>query len=111
MTGMEGRVKTSPSDAPESKVPYLMHAAALELKAMALMVLARPFDNAPPHERDLVVTAHALISLIEQAHSPQLGLATTKQLREELACRDTDPRSRADDYRTFVPERFEAAAS
>lgn len=97
------------SDTPaESKVPYLTHARALELKAMALMVLQRPADNAAPHERDLVVTAHELLSLIDQAHSPQLGLATTKQLRDEFACRDADPLSRADDYRTLVPARFEA---
>lgn len=89
----------------ENEVPYLMHRDALELKALALKTLREPIDPAtPPHERDLVVPAQALISLIEQAHSPQLGLATTRQLREELDCREKDPISRQDDYRTFGDE-------
>jgi hypothetical protein len=80
-----------------------MRADALELKAIAERVLREPIDPATPEsERDLVVTAHELLSLIDQAHSPMLGLATTKQLKDELAARGPDS---PDDYRTFDPDR------
>lgn len=82
-----------------SEYPYLMHADALELKAIAERAL-RTDTETPVHERDLVVTAYDLLSLIEQAHSAQLGLATTKQLKDELAARGPDS---PDDYCTFNP--------
>lgn len=86
-----------------NKIPYLMHADALELKQIAERTLANPMDpQTPEHERDMVVTCQALLSLIEQAHSAQLGLATTKEIRDELAARGTDS---PDDYRTFDPQR------
>ena len=88
------------------KIPYLMHADALELKTQALKALNEPVDpSVPETERDLVVPAQALLSLIEQAHSPQLGLATTKEITEEYEARVVrgDHISRAPDYKTFDP--------
>ena len=83
-----------------SEYPYLMHADALELREIAERAL-RCDTATPVHERDLVVTAYDLLSLIDQAHSPQLGLATTKQLKDELEARGPDS---PDDYRTFDGE-------
>lgn len=78
-----------------STVPHLMAEDALKLKSMANTLM---IWNAQAHA---VVSASALISLVEQAHSPNLGLATTRQLREELDARgDSSP----DDYRTFNPD-------
>lgn len=88
------------------KIPYLMHAEALELKTLALKALNEPIDpSVPEAERDLVVPAQALLSLIEQAHSAQLGLATTKEITEEYESRVVrgDRISRAPDYKTFDP--------
>jgi hypothetical protein len=77
------------------EVPYLMHADALQIKRMA--------EDAFDKGVGVGVSAAALLSLIEQAHSAQLGLATTKELRAELAARDGCPISSQDDYRTFDP--------
>lgn len=74
------------------EIPYLMHADALKLKATAEDLRA---GNTGAH---IAVSCAALLSLIDQAHTAQLGLATTKQLREELASRGPDS---PDDYRTF----------
>lgn len=83
-----------------TKVPHLMHADALKLKETAEALL---FGNRQAH---ITVSCAALLSLIEQAHSAQLGLATTKELREEYDCRmNGDHNSRADNYRTFDPAR------
>lgn len=83
-----------------NKVPYLMHADALKLKKSAEDMLQ--FKECA----HIAVDCHALLSLIEQAHSSQLGLATTKELRTEYECRmNGDHNSRADDYRTFDPAR------
>jgi hypothetical protein len=77
------------------KIPYLMHEDALKLKASAETMLEFK-DSAT-----IAVDCAALLSLIEQAHSAQLGLATTKEIREEYECRMSgDEISRADDYRT-----------
>jgi len=81
----------------KNEYPYLMHKDALELRAIAERAL-RLDTTTPRHERDLVVTAYDLLSLIDQAHSAQMGLATTKELRDELAARGPDS---PDDYRTF----------
>lgn len=87
-----------------SKLHYITWAEAEELKALAVRVFNDSSDpKIPPSERDLVVTAENLLSLIEQSRSPMLGLATTKELREELACRLKHPDSSHDNYRTFVP--------
>lgn len=83
-------------DQPSIAVPYLTRADALKLKESAEHLL---HFNTGAH---ITVSCAALLSLIEQAHSPQLGLATTKELREEYECRmNGDHVSRADDYRTF----------
>jgi hypothetical protein len=78
-----------------NKIPYLMHQDALKLKETAESLLE---FNTAAH---ITVSCTALLSLIEQAHSPQLGLATTKEIREEIAARGPDS---PDDYRTFGGE-------
>lgn len=78
-------------------IPFLMHADALKLKETAEQL--RQF-NPSAH---VAVSATALLSLIEQAHSPNLGLATTKEIREELEARSDNEISRQDDYKTFDP--------
>lgn len=77
------------------QMPHLMMADALKLKATAEQLAAVHGGNA-----QIAVSAKALLSLIEQAHSPNLGFATTRHLRTELEIRDRDPVSRADNYRT-----------
>lgn len=76
------------------KIPYLMHADAMKLKETAEQL--RQFNPAA----HITVSSNALLSLIEQAHLPQMGLATTKEIRDELAARGPDS---PDDYRTFDP--------
>lgn len=89
------------------KVPYLMHADALKLKTLAENAVSENPEMGnpatPPEKREVCIPAFALLSLIDQAHSPQMGLATTKELREELASRDGCAISRQDHYRTFDP--------
>lgn len=77
-----------------SDVPHLMAEDALKLKRMASSAMVW---NAQAH---VVISASALISLVEQAHSANMGLATTKELREELDARGPDS---PDDYKTFEP--------
>lgn len=77
------------------KIPYLMHEDAVKLKATAVALLEFK-DSAT-----IAVDCAALLSLIEQAHSPQLGLATTKEMRDELTSRGPDS---PDDYKTFNPQ-------
>jgi hypothetical protein len=78
-----------------SDVPHLMAEDALKIKRTAHSAM---LWNAQAH---IAVSASALISLVEQAHRANLGLATTRELREELDARGPDS---PDDYRTFVPE-------
>lgn len=89
------------------KIPYLMHADALTLKALAENAVSPNPEmgdpSIPPEKRQVCVSAFALLSLIEQAHSPQMGLATTRELREELTSREGCAISRQDHYRTFDP--------
>lgn len=77
-----------------SEFPYLMAKDALKLKETALQLRV---DRSMAH---ISVSADALLSLIEQAHSPNLGIATTRMIREELDSRGPDS---PDDYRTFNP--------
>lgn len=49
--------------------------------------------------------AEAFAEVLDEIWSqPWLGNATTKELRAELASRDSCPISRQDDYKTFDPE-------
>lgn len=78
-----------------SDVPHLMAEDALKLKRTAQNAMLWNF------QAHIAISAVALVSLVEQAHSANIGLATTKQLREELAARGDDS---PDDYRTFSPD-------
>lgn len=91
------------------KIPYLMHADAMKLKTLAENAISpnpEMGDPAtPPETRQVCISAFALLSLIEQAHSPQLGLATTKEISDEYDARVVrgDHISQAPDYKTFDP--------
>jgi len=80
------------------KVPYLSYNRAMSLKTYAEVEL-----SSTRYERERVklpVSCLELISLIEQATSPNLGMATTGEIRAELAARGLGS---PDDYRTFQP--------
>lgn len=83
-----------------NKIPYLMYADAMKLKETAEQLMQ--FNEAA----HISISASALLSLIDQATTPKLGMASTKELREEYECRmKGDSISRADDYKTFDPAR------
>ena len=73
---------------PPTKIPFLSRYDALALKDIAENVLNNPDHmNTRESERDMAVPCLALLSLIEQSYSPNLGLATTGRLLEEIRTR------------------------
>lgn len=81
-----------------TEIPFLMYVDSMKLKETALQL--REFNKGA----HMAVSCTALLALIDQATSPNLGMATTKELRTEYECRMSgDHISRADDYKTFDP--------
>ncbi len=65
-----------------------MRADQLNLKELAWYILNNPIDaSVLLAERDMVLPCFDVLSLISQAESANLGLATTRELLDEIRAR------------------------